>query len=101
MAQVIVDSSVMRDKAKIIETAADTIQKLYQEMLQDVNSTAGKMKGKTIETQQKQFANMQKNFDTFVTDIKAYANFLNQAAEEYDKVENAGLQKAQEQGKIF
>lgn len=101
MAQVVVDSSVMRDKAKMIENAATSIQKLYQEMLQEVNSTASKMKGTTIETQQKQFASMQKNFDTFVTDIKAYGTFLNQAAEAYDKVENTGTQNAQKQGKIF
>ena len=50
MAQVIVDSSVMRDKAKTLENAAVTIQSLYTEMLQEVTTTANKMKGTTIET---------------------------------------------------
>lgn len=100
MAQVVVDAAVMRDKAQTIENAANSIQKLYQEMLQEVNSMTGKMKGTAIETQQKQFAGMQKNFETFATDMKAYGNFLKQAAEAYEKEENAGIQQAQQQGKF-
>lgn len=101
MAQVVVDSAVMRDKAKTIETASSTIQKLYTEMLQEVNTTAGKMKGTTIETQKKQFASMQSRFETFAKDVKAYGTFLTQAAESYDAAEREGTTKAQEQGKIF
>ena len=101
MAQVIVDSSVMREKAKTIENAATAIQRLYTEMLQEVNATASKMKGSTIETQRKQFAGMQSRFETFAKDINSYGVFLNQAADSYDAAENEGTQKAQEQGKIF
>ena len=101
MAQVVVDSTVMRDKAKTLENAAVTIQTLYSEMLQEVTTTANKMKGTTIETQKKQFASMQSAFDTIVKDIKAYSTFLTQAAESYEAAENDGTQKAQEQGKIF
>lgn len=101
MAQVVVDSAVMRDKAKTIETASSTIQKLYTEMLQEVNTTAGKMKGTTIETQKKQFASMQSRFEIFAKDVKAYGTFLTQAAESYDAAEREGTTKAQEQGKIF
>lgn len=101
MAQVVVDSSVMRDKAKTLENASVTIQSLYAEMLQEVTTTANKMKGTTIETEKKQFASMQSAFDTIVKDIKAYSTFLTQAAEGYEAAENEGTQKAQEQGKIF
>lgn len=101
MAQVVVDSSVMRDKAKTLENAAVTIQSLYAEMLQEVTTTANKMKGTTIETEKKQFAGMQNAFDTIEKDIKAYSNFLTQAAESYEAAEREGTQKAQEQGKIF
>lgn len=101
MAQVVVDSQVMRDKAKTLENAAVTIQTLYAEMLQDVTTTANKMKGSTIETQKKQFSGMQTTFDTIVKDIKSYSSFLTQAAESYESAENGGLQRAQEQGKIF
>ena len=101
MAQVIVDSSVMRDKAKTLENTAVTIQSLYTEMLQEVTTTANKMKGTTIETEKKQFAGMQSTFDTFVKDMKAYSTFLTQAAESYEAAEREGTQKAQEQGKVF
>jgi WXG100 family type VII secretion target len=101
MAQVVVDSSVMRDKAKTLENAAVNIQSLYAEMLQEVTTTANKMKGTTIDTQKKQFASMQSSFDTIVKDIKAYSTFLTQAAESYEAAEREGTQKAQEQGKIF
>ena len=101
MAQVVVDSKVMRDKAKTIENAAVTIDTLYKEMLQEVTTTANRMKGTTIETEKKQFASMQNAFDTFVQDIKAYSVFLTEAAEAYEIAENEGTQKASEQGKIF
>lgn len=101
MAQVVVDSQVMRDKAKTIENASNSIQRLYTEMLQEVTITASKMKGTTIETQKKQFAGMQSTFDTIAKDIKAYSTFLTQAAESYEAAEREGTQKAQEQGKVF
>ena len=101
MAQVVVDSRVMRDKAKTLENAAVTIQSLYSEMLREVTTTANRMNGTTIETEKKQFASMQKSFDTIVKDIKAYSTFLTQAAESYEAAEREGTQKAQEQGKIF
>ncbi len=101
MAQIVVDSNVMRDKAKTLENASVTIQTLYSEMLQEVTTTANKMKGTTIETQKKQFAGMQTTFDTIVKDIKAYSTFLTQAAESYEAAERLGTQRAQEQGKIF
>lgn len=101
MAQVVVDSAVMRDKAKSLENAAVAIDSLYAEMLREVTTTANKMKGTTIETEKKQFASMQTSFDTIVKDMKAYSTFLTQAAESYEAAERAGTQKAQEQGKIF
>lgn len=101
MAQVVVDSSVMRDKSKSLENAAVTIQALYAEMLQEVTLTANKMKGTTIETAKSQFAGMENAFETIVTDIKAYSTFLTNAADSYEAAELAGTQRAQEQGKIF
>ena len=101
MAQIVVDSGVMQDKAKTIESAAGKIQTLYTEMLQEVTATANKKKGTTIDTQKKQFASMQSTFDTFVKDMKAYSTFLTQAAEEYKSGEVDGTRKAQEIGKIF
>ncbi len=101
MAQVIVDSGVMRDKAKSISDASVKINTLYNDMLQDVNNTAGKMEGETIETQRSKFESMKTTFEKFATDIKSYSEFLNKAADAYDQAESEGLTKAQEQGKVF
>lgn len=100
MAQVVVDSNVMYDKAKTLENASVIIQSLYAEMLQEVTTTSNKMKGTTVETAKKQFASMQTSFDTIVKDIKAYSTFLTQAAEGYEAAEREGTQKAEEQGKF-
>lgn len=101
MAQIVVDSRVMRDKAKTIETAAVTIETLYSEMLLEVVSTANRMRGTTIETAKEKFAGMQSAFDTIVADLKTYSTFLNEAAGAYEASERMGTQEAQEQGKIF
>ena len=76
MAQVVVDSSVMRDKAKTLENAAVTIQSLYAEMLQEVTTTANKMKGTTIETEKKQlsctFSGVQTRLDAGIVDTQEF-----------------------------
>lgn len=101
MAQVVVDSQVMRDKAQAIRQAAINMLAKYDEMLQEVQNTAGRMKGTTIETQRQKFEGMKGNFETFTNDIKTYADFLDRAAEAYDASETKGTQQAEEQGKIF
>lgn len=100
MAQVVVDSRVMRDKARTIENAAVTIQTLYAEMLQEVTATTNRMKGEAIETAKERFASMQNVFDTIVKDIKAYSAFLNQAAEGYEAAEREGTQKQQNRARF-
>ena len=101
MAQVVVDSTVMRDKAKVLENAAVKIDALYTNMLQDVTTTANKMKGTTIETAKAKFAGMEDEFETIVADMKAYSKFLTEAAEAFEAAENAGTTRAEEQGEIF
>lgn len=101
MADIVVNSGVMRDKAKTLENAAVTIDKLYAEMLHEVTTTSNRMKGDAVETAKKQFANMQPTFDAIVEDMKKYSSFLTEAANRYEARENEGITEAQEQGKIF
>lgn len=101
MAQIVVDSGVMLDKAKTLENAAVTIQTLYAEMLQEVTVTANKMRGTAIETQKQKFAGMQDEFETIVKDMRAYSQFLIEAAESFAAKENYGVQQAEEQGEVF
>ena len=101
MPQVVVDSSVMRDKSKTIQTAATTINRLYAEMDTEINKINTRMRGTTIETAVRQFQSMKPKFDSIYTDINRYGEFLTAAAASYEQAENAGTQQAQSQGKIF
>ena len=101
MAQVVVDSQVIRDKAEVIKQAAKNMLDKYNEMLQEVQTTAGILKGTTIDSQRHKFDGMIAYFETFTTDIEAYANFLNRAADAYDNAETKGTQQAEAQGIRF
>ena len=101
MPQVVVDSGVMRDKAKTILTAATKINSLYAEMDTEITTVGGRMKGTTIDTAVRQFKSMKPKFDSIYADLNKYNEFLSTAAENYDRVENDGTQMAQSQGKIF
>ncbi len=101
MAKVVVNSNVMQDKSKTIESAAGKIQSLYEEMSKEIQTMSSKMKGETIDESQQRFTGMKPTFEAFCNDMKAYGNFLTQAAEAYEAAEREGVQKAREQGKIF
>ena len=101
MPQVVVDSGVMRDKSKTLQTAATKINSLYAEMDTEITGIGNKMKGTTVETAVKQFKSMKATFDTIYKDMNKYSEFLTQAAESYERAENEGTQKAQQQGKVF
>ena len=81
MAQTVVNSMVMRDKAQAINDAAAKITTLYEEMLNEVTTTASKMKGETIEAEKKQFEGMRQGFEKMSQDLKKYGQFLINAAE--------------------
>ena len=100
MAQIVVDSTVMRDKSKTIATDAEKIQSRYDAMLQEVNAMTNKMKGTTIDTARKQFADMKPAFERIVEDMKKYSTFLSEAADYYEKIEREATAAAQEQGGI-
>lgn len=99
MAQIVVDTGVMLDKANTLETAATSIEKLYGEMLQEVNGTAGKMRGKAIDAQREQFKKMEPTFKTIAMDMKSYSKFLTNAAEYYAKIDKDG--KTMAEGDVF
>lgn len=101
MAQVVVNTAVMRDKANTIGNAADTIQSLFDQMLNEVTTTANSMEGNTIEAQKESFKSMKPTFERIVEDMKNYKAFLENAAEYYGKVEEKGTTEAEEQGKVF
>ena len=101
MAQIVVDSSVMRDKAKTIKDNAETIKTSYTDMLTELRNVTSRMKSGTLDTMRERFAGMQSAFETFATDMTAYHDFLIDAAENYEKGEQEGKAKAEDLGKGF
>ena len=59
MAQVVVDSNVMRDKARTIKDNAETIKTSYNEMLSELRNVTSRMKSGTLYTMRDRFAGMQ------------------------------------------
>lgn len=103
MAQAIINSNVIRDKSKTLNDAAMRIVALYDEMLAEVNSTASRMQGTTITSQQQQFASMQPTFEAFGEDMQSYSAYLETVAENFEAVETSDTNRADELnlGKIF
>ena len=97
MAQIVVDSNVMRDKARTIKDNAETIKTSYTDMLTELRNVTSRMKSGTLD----KFAGMQSAFETFATDMTAYHDFLIDAAENYETVEQEGKAKAEDLGKGF
>lgn len=98
MAQVLVDSQVMRDKSATLQQAATKIYNLYEEMLNEVVKMAQQMEGTTITTSRAQFEKMKNSFTEFQTDMNEYAEFLLSAAEAYEAAEEKGTKDAEQQG---
>jgi len=90
-----VNSRVLREKAETIKSVSTTVTRLYREMLQDVTSTANRMRGTAVETQKKEFEQMQTKFKIFNEDLSKYSTFLTNAAADYERVENQGTQNAE------
>jgi WXG100 family type VII secretion target len=101
MAQIKVDSRVMREKANVLSTQATSMLNLYNEMDREVSGIHNRMKGTTVDTAVQQFRGMKPTFERIRTDIEKYSAFLNQAAENYDRTEAEGTASAQQQGKPF
>jgi len=94
MAAIVVNSRVLREKSETIKSVSTTVSRLYKEMLQDVTSTANRMRGTAVETQKKEFEQMQTKFKIFNEDLSKYSTFLTNAAGEYERIEKQGTDNA-------
>ncbi len=74
MAQIVVDSTVMRDKAKTLAESANNFNRLYTEMDAVVNKVNSRMKGSTIEDAVNEFKSMKQRFDTMYDDVNKFSN---------------------------
>ena len=97
MATIKVNSTVMRDKASSFKTVANSIKTFTGEMTAEIESLKSVWQGESAETTVAKFKGLADNFEDIYSTIVSYANFLEQAAEAYDNVENLNVQGAQGQ----
>lgn len=97
MATIKVNSAVMRDKANSFKAVSGSIKTYISEMTNEVDGMKAAWKGESAETLVKKFKEFAANFEEIDKTINQYAGFLNQAADDYDKVASAVTQGAEGQ----
>lgn len=93
MASITVNSDAMREKATSFGTVADNIEKIIGEISSAVKSLQNNWKGTAAEKYAQDFLDMDATFQGLYSDIRAYRDFLNQAADAYDESEDASTAK--------
>lgn len=97
MATIKVNSASMRTKAASFNQVAQNISNFTSEMTSEINSLKNFWTGDAGETLVTKFNALRDDFENIVDTINSYATFLNEAADNYDAVEDRNLQGAQGQ----
>ena len=97
MATIKVNSASMRDKANSFKTVANSIKTFTSEMTAEVEGLKAAWEGESAAETVARFKGLADDFEDIYATIMSYANFLEQAADAYDNVENANTQGAQGQ----
>lgn len=97
MASIKVNSVVMKDKANTLQSIAKSIKGFTDEMISEMDRLNSVWEGEVAETTVKKFKGLADDFQERYDTINNYAIFLNNAAEEWEKVNNENLQAAQNQ----
>ena len=97
MATIKVNSTVMRDKASGFKTVSSSIKTFTSEMTNEIDSLKSTWEGESAETLVNKFKGLSDDFEEICNTINQYAEFLETAAESYDKVESSVTQGAEGQ----
>lgn len=97
MATIKVNSTVMRDKANGFKTVSGSIKSFTSEMTAEIESLRSTWEGEAAETLVNKFKGLSDDFEEICKTINQYADFLNQAADSYDRVESSITQGAEGQ----
>lgn len=97
MAEIKVNSTVMRDKANSFKTVAASIKNFTLDMTNEIESLRATWQGEAAETLVNKFKGLSDDFENIVNTINQYANFIEKAAESYDRTESAITQAASSQ----
>lgn len=97
MAEIKVNSSVMKEKASNFKNVAKSVEQFTNDMMSEIDSLKQAWEGEAAETLVNKFKGLRKNFEDICKTINQYGDFLTQAAENYDKVEESIKQGAEGQ----
>ena len=97
MAEIKVNSSVMKEKASNFKNVAKSVEQFTNDMMSEIDSLKQAWEGEAAEALVNKFKGLRKNFEDICKTINQYGGFLTQAAENYDKVEESIKQGAEGQ----
>ena len=97
MAEIQVNSSVMKEKASNFKNVAKSVEQFTNDMMSEIDSLKQAWEGEAAEALVNKFKGLRKNFEDICKTINQYGDFLTQAAENYDKVEESIKQGAEGQ----
>lgn len=97
MATIKINSAVMRDKSATLTSVSSTIRTLTDELLQEMDRLKSTWEGEVAETTVQKFKALSDDFEERYVTIDSYANFLENAATEWDRINAENLQNAQSQ----
>ncbi len=97
MAQIKVNSTTMKDKSNTLKNIAKSIKGFTDEMATEMSHLHSVWEGEVAETTVNKFKGLTDDFQERFDTINAYADFLNNAAAEWDRVNAENLQAAQGQ----
>lgn len=81
-----VNSTVMREKATRLREISKTIKSFTEEMTGEMNCLRSAWEGEVAETTVRKFQGLTDDFEERFNTINNYARFLENAAEEWDRV---------------
>lgn len=97
MASIKINSTVMKEKAKTLQSIADSIRTITEEMTNEINRLKNAWEGEVAETTARKFLDLKDDFEERFETINSYAEFLENAAEAWERVNTENLQEAQSQ----
>ena len=89
MATIKVNSAVMREKANAFKTISTSVRNYTDDMLKEIEGLKAYWEGDAAEATVKEFQAQKAAFDEIIKTIENYGSFLDNAAAEYDKTEQA------------
>ena len=92
MATIKVNSTVMREKAGTFRNVSSSIKTFTEEMTTEIDNMKSAWEGEAAEASVNKFKSLSSKFEEICNTINQYAEFLDTAAENYDKIETTNTQ---------